>query len=45
MEEELSGCDFGDVQLHKKYYKFLENSVESIRGSIPYKSQDWLNTR
>ncbi|WP_061224911.1 IS4 family transposase [Leptospira weilii] len=45
VEEELSGCEFGDVRLHKRFYKFLENSAESIGGSIPFASQDWSSTK
>lgn len=32
-------------RLHKKFYKFLENSSEGIGGSIPFVSQDWSNTK
>ncbi|WP_165569157.1 IS4/Tn5 family transposase DNA-binding protein [Leptospira noguchii] len=45
IEEELAGCDFGDIRLHKRFYKFLENSSEGIGSSIPFVSQDWSSTK
>ncbi|KGE25980.1 fucose synthetase [Leptospira interrogans] len=41
----MSSCEFGDVWLHKIFYKFLENSVENIGGGISFTSQDWSSTK
>ncbi|WP_230457975.1 transposase [Leptospira santarosai] len=40
IKNEIEGCDFVDERLHKRFYKFLENSATGIGGSIPYVSQD-----
>ncbi|EMN90755.1 hypothetical protein [Leptospira weilii] len=41
----MSSCEFGDVWLHKIFYKFLENSVKNIGGGISFTSQDWSSTK
>jgi hypothetical protein len=45
VETEISGCDFGDVRLHRRLGKMLENLGERPGDSLPTAFQDWANTK
>jgi len=44
-ESELSGCDFKDVRLNKRFRNLTESLWQGRGESIPYACQDWANTK
>jgi hypothetical protein len=45
VDNEVSGCNFKDVRLAKRFGKLLGMMSEGIGESVPYACQDWANTK
>jgi hypothetical protein len=45
IDQELGGCQFGDVRLDKRFQALLEQLSAGIGESIPLVCQDWANTK
>jgi len=45
IDQECSGCQFGDVRLQKRFRKLVEQISEGVGNSIPLACQDWANTK
>jgi hypothetical protein len=45
IDQELAGCQFGDVRLDKRFRALVEQLSEGIGESIPLVCQDWANTK
>jgi hypothetical protein len=45
IDQELSGCQFRDERLDKRFRKLLEQLSEGAGESIPMACQDWANTK
>jgi hypothetical protein len=45
IDNEVGGCNFGDVRLAKRFGKLLGMMTEGIGESVPYACQDWANTK
>ena len=45
IDQEVGGCNFGDVRLAKRFSKLLGMMSDGIGQSVPYACQDWANTK
>jgi len=45
IDQELAGCDFGDVRLEKRFKTLVERLSEGVGESIPMACQDWAGTK
>ena len=45
IDQEVGGCNFGDVRLAKRFGKLLGMMSQGIGQSVPYACQDWANTK
>ena len=45
IDQELAGCQFGDVRLDKRFRALVEQLSERVGESIPLVCQDWTNTK
>jgi len=44
IDQEVGGCNFGDVRLAKRFGKLLGMMSHGIGQRVPYACQDWANT-
>jgi hypothetical protein len=45
MQQELTGCQFADERLGKRFSMVLKQLAEGTAESIPLACQDWANTK
>jgi hypothetical protein len=45
IDQELSGCQFKDMRLGKRFRRLLEQLSDGTGQSIPFACQDWANTK
>jgi hypothetical protein len=45
IDQEVGGCNFGDVRLAKRFGKLLGMMSDGLGQSVPYACQDWANTK
>jgi len=45
LDDEFSGCDFGDQRLNRRLRTLVEQIEGSMGDSIPLACQDWANTK
>src|SRR6201984_1196023 len=45
VEREVTGCDFRDARLHKRFRILLQQIGSDVGQSIPLVCQDWANTK
>ena len=45
IDQELTGCEFADVRLAKRFKTLVERLSEGIGETIPMACQDWANTK
>jgi len=45
VEQETTGCEFGDRRLDKRFARLVEDLWRNVGQPIPYACQDWANTK
>lgn len=45
VEQEISGSEFADVRLTKRFHKLMEQLATGVGKSIPLACQDWASTK
>lgn len=45
IDQEVGGCNFGDVRLARRFGRLLGMMSDGIGQSVPYACQDWANTK